>query len=84
MQTCAEEPHVITIKDIAREKGGSHTAMSRALHIHPVIPSQTSQRIQIVAAQMGYPSPALPRAQAHYLHGPAPHHPSQAQVSSGC
>ncbi len=51
----------ITIKDIAREAGVSHTTVSRALHNHPAIPSQTAQRIQVIAAQMGYLPSAVAR-----------------------
>ena len=51
----------ITIKDIARAAGVSHATVSRALHNHPAIPSQTTQRIQVLAAQMGYSPSAVAR-----------------------
>lgn len=51
----------ITIKDIARAAGVSHATVSRALHNHPAIPSQTTRRIQVIAAQMGYLPSAVAR-----------------------
>jgi DNA-binding LacI/PurR family transcriptional regulator len=44
----------ITIKDIARLAGVSHTTVSRALNDSPLINEQTKQRIRILANQMKY------------------------------
>lgn len=44
----------ITIKDIARAAGVSHTTVSRALHDSPAISAETTARIQKLAHQMGY------------------------------
>lgn len=43
-----------TIKDIAKHAGVSHTTVSRALHHSPLISTQTTQRIQEIAIQLGY------------------------------
>jgi DNA-binding LacI/PurR family transcriptional regulator len=53
----------VTIKDIARVAGVSHTTVSRALHNHPAISPATIQRIQAIATQLGY----LPSAMARGL-----------------
>jgi LacI family transcriptional regulator/LacI family repressor for deo operon, udp, cdd, tsx, nupC, and nupG len=44
----------ISIKDIARAAGVSHSTVSRALHDSPLISQATRQRIQALAADMGY------------------------------
>jgi DNA-binding LacI/PurR family transcriptional regulator len=44
----------VTIKDIARVAGVSHTTVSRALKGNPAISSETTDRIQQLARQMGY------------------------------
>lgn len=44
----------ITIKDIARAAGVSHTTVSRALRDSPAISAETTARIQKLAQQMGY------------------------------
>jgi len=51
----------ITIKDIARVAGVSHTTVSRALHNHPAITPRTTQRIQTIAVQLGYLPSAVAR-----------------------
>jgi LacI family transcriptional regulator/LacI family repressor for deo operon, udp, cdd, tsx, nupC, and nupG len=51
-----------TIKDIAKQAGVSHTTVSRALHNSPLISTQTTQRIQEIAAQMGYHPSAAARS----------------------
>ena len=53
----------VTIKDIARAAGVSHTTVSRALKNHPAISRETTQRIQQLARQMGY----IPSAVAQSL-----------------
>lgn len=44
----------VTIKDIAKAAGVSHTTVSRALNSNPVISPETTERIQQLARQMGY------------------------------
>jgi LacI family transcriptional regulator/LacI family repressor for deo operon, udp, cdd, tsx, nupC, and nupG len=44
----------VTIKDIARVAGVSHTTVSRALKGNPAISLETTARIQQLARQMGY------------------------------
>lgn len=51
----------VTIKDIARVAGVSHTTVSRALHNHPAISPGTVQRIQALASEMGYAPSAMAR-----------------------
>jgi len=53
----------VTIKDIAKAAGVSHTTVSRALKGNPVISAQTTERIQELAQQMGY----IPSAVAQSL-----------------
>ena len=44
----------VTIKDIARAAGVSHTTVSRALRRHPAIATDTIDRIQQLAKELGY------------------------------
>ncbi len=44
----------VTIKDIAKVAGVSHTTVSRALKGNPVISLETTERIQQLAREMGY------------------------------
>lgn len=49
----------ITIKDIAKAAGVSHTTVSRALKGHAAISPQTTARIQALAEEMGYTPSAV-------------------------
>lgn len=44
----------VTIKDIAKVAGVSHTTVSRALHGHPAISEETVSRVQQIADELGY------------------------------
>jgi DNA-binding LacI/PurR family transcriptional regulator len=52
----------ITIKDIARQAGVSHSTVSRALRDDAAIPARTSQRIKRLARRLGYVPSALARS----------------------
>jgi DNA-binding LacI/PurR family transcriptional regulator len=52
----------ITIKDIARKAGVSHTTVSRALLGNPLISLDTTERIRRLAAEMGYRPSAAARS----------------------
>ncbi|MFQ5398515.1 MAG: LacI family DNA-binding transcriptional regulator [Anaerolineae bacterium] len=51
----------VTIKDIARAAGVSHTTVSRALHGHPAIAKETKDRIRRIADELGYIPSAVAR-----------------------
>jgi DNA-binding LacI/PurR family transcriptional regulator len=53
----------VTVKDIAKKAGVSHSTVSRALHSNPLISEETKQRIQQIAVDLGY----LPSAAARTL-----------------
>ncbi len=56
----------ITIKDIAKKAGVSHTTVSRALLGNPLISRETTERIRRTAAEMGYrPSAAARSLKTH-------------------
>ncbi|MGE5124039.1 MAG: LacI family DNA-binding transcriptional regulator [Acidobacteriaceae bacterium] len=44
----------VTIKDIAKNAGVSHTTVSRALHHSPLISPRTTERIAEIADRLGY------------------------------
>ncbi len=52
----------ITIKDIARKAGVSHTTVSRALLRNPLISTNTAERIRRIASEMGYRPSAAARS----------------------
>lgn len=51
----------VSIKDIARIAGVSHSTVSRALRNSPLIPEQTAARIQKIAKEAGYTASAVAR-----------------------
>lgn len=51
--------HEISIADIARAAGVSHTTVSRALRESPLISQETRERIQLLAREMGYTPNAI-------------------------
>lgn len=51
----------VSIKDIARAAGVSHSTVSRALHGHPAISEATRSRLQALADEMGYSPSAVAR-----------------------
>jgi DNA-binding LacI/PurR family transcriptional regulator len=52
----------VSIKDIARLAGVSHSTVSRALRNSPLIPATTTQRIQQIAKEQGYRPSAVARS----------------------
>jgi DNA-binding LacI/PurR family transcriptional regulator len=51
----------VSIKDIARVAGVSHSTVSRALRGSPLIPQSTAYRIRQIADEMGYSASAIGR-----------------------
>jgi DNA-binding LacI/PurR family transcriptional regulator len=54
----------VSIKDIARAAGVSHSTVSRALADSPLVNPETKARIQQLAREMGYAPSAIARAMA--------------------
>lgn len=52
----------VSIKDIARRAGVSHSTVSRALADSPLVNAETKQRIRRLALEMGYAPSAVARA----------------------
>jgi DNA-binding LacI/PurR family transcriptional regulator len=52
----------VSIKDIARLAGVSHSTVSRALRHSPLIPVRTAERIQRIAREAGYTASAIGRS----------------------
>ncbi|TET96803.1 MAG: LacI family DNA-binding transcriptional regulator [Candidatus Zixiibacteriota bacterium] len=53
-----EKRKLVSIKDIAQKAGVSPSTVSRALHNHPHISTETGERVQRLAHEMGY-TPSL-------------------------
>lgn len=51
----------VSIKDVARVAGVSHSTVSRALAHSPLIPEKTRQRIERIAERLGYTPNAIAR-----------------------
>lgn len=51
----------VSIKDIARAAGVSHSTVSRALSNHPLIAETTRRRIKLIAQELGYAPNAIAR-----------------------
>lgn len=51
----------VSIKDVARAAGVSHSTVSRALHDSPLISHETKARINLLAEKMGYTPSAIAR-----------------------
>lgn len=58
-------PTAVTIRDLARTLGLSHTTVSRALADHPAIKAQTKARVRELARELGY----VPNGSAQTMRG---------------
>jgi DNA-binding LacI/PurR family transcriptional regulator len=54
----------VSIKEVARRAGVSHSTVSRALHNSPLVGTPTTERIQTLAREMGYVPSAIGRGLA--------------------
>jgi DNA-binding LacI/PurR family transcriptional regulator len=59
---CAMSLMPATIKDIAKRAGVSHSTVSRALRGSPLISDETTERIRLIAQEMGYHPSAAARS----------------------
>jgi LacI family transcriptional regulator len=62
----------VTLRDIARRLGVSHTTISRALRNDPAISRALRDRVQTAAREMGYKPDPMLSALAHYRRGRNP------------
>jgi len=73
----------VTIKDIARKAGVSHSTVSRALRDSAAIAPQTVWRIKRLAARMGYVPSAVARSLKHWgSSSPTSPTPSSVKLST--
>jgi DNA-binding LacI/PurR family transcriptional regulator len=59
---CAMNSSPATIKDIAKRAGVSHSTVSRALRGSPLISDDTTERVRLIAQEMGYHPSAAARS----------------------
>ena len=59
----------ITLRDLARELGVSHTTVSRALRDDPQVSKGVRERVKHIAKERGYKPDPMLHALAHYRRG---------------
>lgn len=59
----------VTLRDVARQLGVSHTTVSRALRNDPEISKTMRERVQSISREMGYKPDPMLHALAHYRRG---------------